>query len=296
MNFVYINKRGEKLPLIGNEYFYLINVDGQTVANADLSSIITGGIDGDIVTSEQTQPRTIAVNLRIKNGVNVETAKREILKTVKIKQEGTIVWTQNDRIVNIKGIVESVEMPRWTNGVVMQISLHCEQPYWEDIEAVIQEINEFIDLHYFTDDPTDMLYFPEEGIPFGRYDTTRAKTFNNAGDVAVGIIIEINALSTVTNPIIYDTDGNFFGVGYGTGNKKVTLKAGDKVVITTERGNKTVTLNGVSIYDKIAPYSVWLQIATGDNQFRIASDDKDSNGDPIVDNMVFNLTYKQRYI
>lgn len=296
MKFTYITKRGESFPLIGNDYFYLINVDGQTQATADLTSVVTGGVDGDTITSEQAQPRTLAINLQVKSGVNVEEAKREILKKVKIKQEGTIIWEQNSRNVSIKGIVESIEMPRWTNGVVMQISLHCEQPFWEDVEDVIQEINDFIDLHYFTDDETDMLYFPEEGIPFGCYDTTRAKTFYNAGDVSVGIMIEINALGTVTNPKIYDTDGNFFGVGYGTENKKVVLQAGDKVVITTFKGNKTVTLNGRSIYDKIAPYSKWLQIETGDNQFRIASDDKHENGDPIVDNMVFNLTYRQRYI
>lgn len=296
MKFTYVTKRGESLPLIGNEYFFLTNVDGQTEANADLSSVITGGVDGDTVTNEQAQPRSLALTLRIKGGVNVEDAKREILKKIKIKQEGTIVWEQNSRSVSIKGLVESIEMPRWTNAVIMQITLHCEQPFWEDVEDVIQEINEFVNLHYFTDDETDMLYFPEEGIPFGRYDTTRAKTFYNAGDVAVGIMIEINALSTVTNPKIYDTDGNFFGVGYGTGNKRLVLSSGDKVVITTFKGNKTVTLNGESIYDKIAPHSVWLQLETGDNQFRITSDDKDEDGDPIIDNMVFNLTYRQRYI
>lgn len=296
MEFTYITKRGERLQLIGNEYFFLTNVDGQTEANANLTSVVTGGVDGDTVTSEQVQPRSLVLTLRIKSGVNVEKAKREILKKFKIKQDGTILWTQNSRSVNIKGIVESIEMPRWTNAVVMQITLHCEQPFWEDIENVIQEINEFINLHYFTDDPLDMLYFPEEGIPFGMFDTLRTKTFYNAGDVSVGIIIEINALGTVTNPKIYDTDGNFFGVGYGTGNKKVVLSSGDRVVISTVKGNKTVTLNGVSIYDKIAPHSQWLQLETESNNFRIESDDKDEHGNPIIDNMVFNITYKQRYL
>lgn len=296
MKFTYITKRGESLPLIGNEYFFLTNVDGQTEANADLSSVITGGVDGDTVTNEQVQPRTLALTLRIKNGVNVEEAKREILKMIKIKQEGTIVWEQNSRSVSIKGLVESIEMPRWTNAVIMQITFHCEQPFWEDVEEVIQEISESVNLHYFTDDETDMLYFPEEGIPFGRYSTTRTKSFYNAGDVAVGIMIEINAFGTVTNPKIYDTDGNFFGLGYGTGSKRLVLSAGDKVVITTFKGNKTATLNGVNIYDKIAAHSIWLQLETGDNQFRIASDDKDEEGEPIIDNMAFNLTYKQRYI
>lgn len=296
MRLSFITKLGEIFPLIDNEYFYLTNVDGQTKANADLSSVITGGVDGDTITSEQVQPRSIALTLRIKSGVNVEDAKREILKKFKIKQSGILLWVQNARSVNIKGIVESIEMPRWTNAIIMQIVLHCEQPYWEDIEDVIQEINEFANLHYFTDDPLDMLYFPEEGIPFGKYDTTRTKTFYNAGDVSVGVKIEITALATVTNPKIYDTYGNFFAIGYGTGSKRLKLSAGDKLIITTYKGNKTVAVNGVTQYDKIAPNSTWVQLYTGGNNFRIESEDKDENGDPIVDNMIFNIVYRQRYI
>lgn len=288
--FEFINKRGERLSLLDNKYFYLIDLEGQTTANVDVSSLVMGGIDGDIITNEQAQPRTITLNLYIKQGVNVEEAKREILRVVKIKQYASILWQQNEKNIIINGLVESADMPRWNNSVLMQISLHCSQPFWEDIEEVIQEINEFINLHYFTNSENDMLYFPEEGIPFGQFDATRTKTFTNEGDVAVGVEIEIIALETVTNPIIYDTDGNFFGVGYGNGNKQVVMSAGDRIIITTHKGDKTVKLNGVSIYDKIVPFSSWLQIQTGENQFRIDSDDEN------IDNMVFNLTYKQRYI
>lgn len=288
--FEFITKRGDRLSLFDNKYFNLVDLEGQTTANVDISSLVTGGVDGDIITNEQAQPRTITLNLHIKQGVNVEEAKREILKVVKIKQDASLLWEQNKRNITIKGIVESVDMPRWNNSVLMQVSLHCSQPFWEDIEEVIQEINAFINLHYFTNSDYDMLYFPEEGIPFGMLDTARLKTFTNEGDVAVGIEIEIIAFSTVTNPIIYDTNGNFFGVGYGNGNKQVVMSAGDRIIITTHKGNKTVKLNGVSIYDKIVPFSSWLQLETGENQFRIDSDDENIN------NMVFNLTYKQRYI
>lgn len=289
--FEYISeKRGDVIHLTSNEYFDLINIDGQTAAAADVSSVVTGGVDGDTVNNVQAQPRSIVLDLRIKNGVDVEEVKREILKIIKPKQYGYLVWEQNDRTVKIKGLVESIDMPRWNNAVLMQITLHCENPFWEDIDDVIQAITAFINTHYFTDNPADMLYFPEEGIAFGMYDTYRAKTFKNEGDVSVGIQIEIIAVDTVTNPIIADMDGNFFGVGYGDGDKKVVMNAGDIIVITTHKGDKTVKLNGLSVFDKIKPYSKWLQLQTGDNQFVVNSDDEH------VDNMVFNLTYKQRYV
>lgn len=290
MKMEYISARGDRLPLTENPYFWLLNVDGQTSVSADISSETIGGIDGDTVNNIQAQPRTIIFDLRIKSGVNVEEAKRHILRIIKPKQRGSIEWTQNNRTVTISGLIEAVEMPRWEDGVVMQITMHCEQPFWEDAEFVVQQINEYIDLHYFTDSLNDMLYFPEEGIPFGEYDTIRTKSFYNDGDVDVGMEISIVALDTVTNPIIYDKNGNYFGCGYGDGEKKIAMAAGDNIVITTQRGNKSVKLNGTSIFTKIKPKSTWLQLAAGDNQFTINSDDES------IENMTFSLVYKQRYV
>ena len=130
----------------------------------------------------------------------------------------------------------------------------------------------------------DMLYFPEDGVPFGEYDTIRTKSFLNDGDVSVGLEITILAHDTVTNPIIYDQNGNYFGL------VNITMQAGDNIVITTHKGNKSVKYNGNIIYDKIKPNSTWLQLEAGDNTFSIDSDD-DS-----ITNMSFSLTYRQRYI
>lgn len=290
MELTYISARGERLPLVGNELFDLTNIDGQTAAEASISSSTTGGTDGETVNSVQANPRTIVLDLRIKSGVDVENAKRKILKIVKLKQHGSLEWKQNDRTVTISGIVEGIDMPRWTNAVMMQISLHCDQPFWEDVENVIQEISEAIDLHYFTDSPTDMLYFPEEGIAFGEYNTIRTRNYYNDGDVSVGLEISIVAFETVTNPIIYDGNGNFFGVGHGSGVRQLVMQEGDNLVITTHKGKKRVTLNGVNVIAKIKPRSTWLQMAAGDNLFTIDSDDNS------ITNMAFSLIYKQRYV
>lgn len=299
----YISARGEILPLTENPFFHLTHVDGQTTAETSIASAVIGGVDGDTVNNVQANPRTIILDLQIRNGVDVENAKREILKYIKLKQRGGLRWAQNERTVIITGIVEAVEMPRWTNKPVMQISLHCEQPFWEDVADIVAEINEAIDLHYFTTNPANMLYFPADGIPFGEYDIIRTKTFRNNGDVAVGLEITIVAHDTVTNPIIYDQNGNYFGLGYeyetadagaGIGTAWVSnpfiMQAGDNVVITTHKGKKTVKYNGKIIFDKIKPRSTWLQLEAGDNIFSINSDD-DS-----IKNMSFTLAYKQRYI
>ena len=292
MDFVFENSRGEVLKLWKNDLFFLINNANQTHANAAISALTIGDIDGDVPTNVRTQPRTITLTLRINPAVDVEYAKREILKVVKLKQSGILRWTQDNRTLEIKGIVESVDMPRWNNAVAMQITLHCSVPYWEDFEETVQQIDDSIGLHYFTaedDYSSYMLFFPEEGIPFSEYNASRSRTFYNAGDVAVGMNIEIVAFDTVTNPIIYDTDGNFFGVGYGL--KPVVLSAGDVIQICTIRGQLSVKKNGsTNLMNYVKPRSTWLQLQTGENLFRIDSDDD------ATDNKTFFLTYKQQYI
>lgn len=290
MKLDYISARGNRLPLATNDLFELTHVDGMTTAATSIASSTMGGADGDIVNNVQANPRPIVIDLRVKSGVNVEDAKRAILRVVKIKQLGTLEWTQNDKTVVISGIVESVDMPRWTNAVTLQITMYCSQPFWEDVDFVVQQISEAIDLHYFTDSETEMLYFPTSGIPMGEYDTIRTKRFHNSGDVAVGMEISVVAFATVTNPTIYDENGRFLGVGYGDGAKRVQLAAGDNVVITTHKGRKDIKLNGKSILSKLRPQSTWLQLEAGDNLFTINSDDDN------LDNMTFSLVYKQRYI
>lgn len=288
MKFDYYSKSGVMLSLTNGQNYKLVNIDSQTSATSNISSIVIGGVDGDTVNNIQAQPRTIVLDLRIT--ADVEKTKRNILNVIKLKQQGTIRWEQDNKVVEITGIVESIDMPRWSKAVTMQITLHCEQPFWEDIDNIISDINEAIDLHYFTSHTNDMLYFPEAGIALGEYDVTRTRVIHNTGDVSVGLDIEIIAYDTATNPIIHAASGKFFGCGYGTGNKKVTMSAGDVIKISTGKNEKAVTLNGTSILGKVKPNSAWLQLEAGDNTFSINSDEE------TVTNMSFSLTYKRRYV
>lgn len=282
MKLEYITARGETMTLTENSMFKLTNVDGLTSANVELSSSTVASMDGDVVNNERTTPRGIILDLSIE-GADVEVKKRYILRYIKPKQKARLRWTQDDRETEIEGIVESIEMPRYTSSVVMQVSMYCSQPYWEDIAFVIQEISEVLNLHYFTNYENDMLYFPAEGIPFGEYDTNRTKVFENSGDVSVGMEIRIIALGNVGNPIIYNSDGKFFGVN-------TTMQAGDEIVISTVKGKKTVTKNGKNVLGSVMPRSTWLQLEVGENEFTIDSDDGTEG------NMYFTLTYKQRYV
>ena len=293
LKLIYVSQWGGMLDLANNDLFTLTNVDGLTTAATNISSLVIGGIDGDQITNIQAQPRGIIFDLRINNGVNVETAKRAVLNIVKLKQNCSIEWTQNNRTFIIKGVVDAVDMPRFNNDVTMQISIHCEAPFWEDIADTVQQINDSLPLHYFTaenDTSSFMLYFPEDGRPLSEYNATRSRTINNAGDVAVGMIIEVLAIDTVVNPKIYDQNGNFFGVGYGT-TKRVEMQAGDIIRINTNSGELAVIKNkNTNLINYVAPKSTWLKLQAGENTFRIEC------AESTDDNVTFSIVYKQRYI
>lgn len=288
MKFLIKNIRGDALDLINNEYCFIENLDKQTAASADISSISYSGFDGDVVTEVKAQPRELIFDLRIKSGIDVEEAKRAILKVAKFKRKLTVEWEQNARNVKIEGIISNIEMARWNNTALMQIYLYCSEPYWTDMEEIIQDINEALPSHYFTNDFNEQLIFPDNGIVFGEYDRSRTRKIHNAGDVDTGLKIEILAYDTVTNPVLFNDNGQYFGIG--STDKPFIMTAGQIVKINTTKGNKTVTMNGVSLLPFIKQNSKWIQMEAGDNVFTINSDDEN------VENMTFALSYTQKYV
>lgn len=278
----YIGANGNQIDFFDNTFVQLVNVDGLTGVSADISASTTPSMDGDRVNNVQAQPRGIVLDLLVKDTASVEDAKRFVLQAIKPKQRGRLRMIQPDRSIEIVGIVESIEMPRFSQSVMMQVSLYCSQPFWSDIEAVIVQIARVLDLHCF---PLDVggLAFPAAGVPLGEYDLNMTRTYTNDGDAACGMIISIIALGDVLNPTIYKSDGSFIGV-----NDSMT--AGDEIVISTVHGEKSITKNGVNILNKIKSGSTFLQLDTGDNELTINSDGNTEG------NVYFLLSFKRRFV
>lgn len=279
----FISARGNILPLVNNPYFNLSRVDGLTRTNVALATSSIPSMDGDKVNNIQAQPRSIVLYLETKGGTNVEEAKRYATSFVKPKLPGTLRWKQNEREIEITGIVQALEMPRFSKKCVMQITLYCSEPYWADLGYLITELSNIVGMHYFPLNEGG-LAFPEEGIPFGVYERNHVKNYINEGDAASGMLITITTLTVATNPVLRNmVSGQYIGIND-------TLAAGDEVIISTYKGRKTITKNGVNIIDKIMPGSTFLQLDVGSNEFMIDSDDEE------IANMYFTLTYKRLFV
>lgn len=280
LNFISAN--GAEMPLLINRYFTLIGVDGFTQVQSSLASIVVPFVDGDTLTNIQAQPRSVVLYLRIKDTAGVEAAKRYIMQYVKPKLAGTIRLEQDDRNIQLAGIVEAVEMPRFGQGCTMAITLHCSQPYWQDVDYLVNGIAEILNLHYFPL-PENGLAFPADGVPFGAYDDDLTQEISNNGDVETGMVITITASGAARNPKLYNTlTGEYIGVN-------VSMHSADEIVISMIKGQKTITKNGVNIIDKIMQGSTFLQLATGLNEFTIQADSG-------IDNIYYELMYKQLYV
>lgn len=279
--FTLTSPNDEILNLSNDVHFDLIGIDNQTFNENSISSLVIAGSDGDITNNVASNPRTITISLYMRG--NVELSKRYIMRFCKPKLNHVLSWTQEKRTLQISGILESVNLPRWANGLVMVLKFHCPNPFWLDQNETRDEIADGVALHYFTTEPNNQLAFYGDGIVMGAINTIHTQTFYNDGDVATGLTIDIFTQSGIDNPIVYADGGVFIGV-----NK--TLAPSDHLVITTGKDEKDIKLNGVSVIGDIMAGSTFPQMHVGENTFRIAS----ATGE--IHDVYMILKYRKAYI
>ena len=270
---------GEEMPLVDNPYFTVTNIDGFTRADVGISSVAMSDMDGDIINSQTVTPRTVTITLRINGGVNPEEAKRYVTMFVKPKQTGILALNYKDRDTTLTGVVQTLDMPRFTNGVAMQFSLYCSQPLWEDVNALYAYITDIISMHHW---PITPKVVPD--IVMGEILEQKGQYVTNNGDVPVGMEISIIANGgAISNPkIMRENSYDFFSVD-------ITMAERDELIISTVRGKKSVTLNGQNVIDKVTRGSTWLQLEVGINRLIITDDYEGVN-------MQFSLKARELYV
>ena len=262
------NEAGAELNIYKNPFFRISNIDGLTTYAGNLASSSSAYADGDEVTNAQAQPRSIVIDLTINDGAGVQAAIDYITAVVKPKKEIYLIWKTAKLEKSINGIVEGIDAPRFTadGQTIVQISLHCGFPWWEDVKSIITEIAEALPLFYLRNG----FAINSEGVavkkPLGEIDLNKTKSFINDGAVAVGMDISIVAVGTVINPSLRRDNGDYIGFN-------LTMNAGDEIKISTHTGNKSITLNGANAINKITRGSSLMQLEVGEQQFTIAADE-----------------------
>lgn len=288
MELIFENRSGQRLDLLNNrKYFCLTAAEGLHGVEVDFAETESPYTDGATVDHARALPRGIALKFALCG--DVVTGLDLFHGVVKSKQIGKLIKREGERETKIEGRVTIPPYTRITDAVAVELHLYCGQPYWEDVEKLIGTISEIVDLLYF---PEDGRGFPEEGVPFGALNIEKTQTITNDGDASVGLTIVINALGTVANPRIACSTGaqNGWYMKLNT-----TLNDGDEVIISTHKGAKSVTINGLAYKNGVPILSLleyvgddWLQLETGANTFNILSDTASAK-------VFFNIYFSRRW-
>ena len=132
---------------------------------------------------------------------------------------------------------------------------------------------------FYTDEETQSHVFTSAigGFTFPvQFDT--GKTFGldahtasilNAGDIPAPVKIILSG-SAMVNPKVTLADGSFIGL-------TKSISAGEVVTITTEYGNKNITVNGVDQNRYLTTGSSWIQLPVGQSVVSVSCDSGDPN-------------------
>lgn len=289
MELLLVNQSGKSLDLLNSDnYFILSKCDNLHGIETDISTIESPYLDGAQVEMVRSLPRGISMTLTlipdIRGAIDFFTS------YVKSKQIVTLIQKENGQEIQIKGIATIPPYTRMLASCKIELEIYCGAPYWESIKTIVEEISRVIAKLNF---PIEIgQYFTRTGRVFSIVDTSLERTFDNIGDVAVGMNIKITTFGSVSNPRISCSSGSQNG-WYMQLN--LTLSANDEVEINTERGNKYIKINGSETYNgqPVLSYLTfvgtdWLQLEVGENTFNISASAGDSQ-------MYFTISYKARY-
>lgn len=290
MKLTLINKNNQILDLLNNkDKFILSGAEGLHGIETDIAESETPYTDGAIIESVKALPKGIELIFTLRG--NIKASIDYFTSIVKSKQFVTLREVEGERDITIKGIATIPPYSRMLQACKITLSIYCGDPYWENIEYIVETISEYINLLTF---PQEGQYFTVIGRPFGAINLDLTKSIENKSDTAVGMLINLVALGEVVNPRIS------CGTGQQNGwymQLNLTLKADDELAINTVKNNKYITINGLETYNGEPILNLlewqgedWLQLETGANTFSVTTEGGATNS-----NLYFSLIYKGRY-
>lgn len=261
------NHFGEVLNLSTSSKYTLYKITGLQPPASAVNTSNNATSDGVTINSVRVGKRNIVLYIALEG--DVERNRINLYKYFPLKQTVTIYFKNSSRDVCIEGTVELINCDFFVKKQVVQVSIICPQPYFKAINDVVS---------YFSD-VSALFQFPFSisgtGVELSAITTNIRKSIINAGDVASGMLIELYAIGTVVNPIIYD-------VLKRTHIKLTcTMEAGDTIVINTNHGQKSITRVRAGVSSNIMgcmyPSSSWLTLEAGDNVFTYDCEAGNSN-------------------
>lgn len=265
--YYYENRNGDSI-IIGydTDEYILKSIDGVDYLKNNITSVKGLYQDGSTITNTEVQERDITIVGLYKAD---DFSKENLLRVFNPKLSGILYYIKNGIKRKINCVVEA--SPVFKVGSFLhefQVRLVAHDPYWkddEDTEVIFASINPNFEFpKYFTDT-----------FDLATIDNIKAKDVINDGDVAAPIYVEFIANGPVTNPYIKSASAEIRLT-------KINLVKGDRIIITTDRNNKKVTIYRVNgTIEKGFKYlhymSTYIQLVPGITRFTFGAEANEEN-------------------
>ena len=302
-----INHLGESLKMEltrpeASAGFYIQRIEGLGPVKATVNITERAIADGASYGSARANSRNIVMYLGfLDSGVNgdIETIRHRSYKYFPLKKRVTIQIETDKRICETYGYVESNEPDIFSNGQTTQISIICPDSYFYDASSKAINVVPFSDL-------TPMFKFPfsneVDSLVLGNITLNDETVITYNGDVEVGVTMRIKAIGDVNSDIAIHnttTDESMVisvdNIAFVRDDDFDGLRAGDEIIITTSRGEKSITLlanggsyNAINCLSRKSGYPDWFQLIPGSNIFTYRVDSGSGN-------LEFSIEYKTAY-
>ena len=267
------NAKGAVLELTNNEENYQVtDISGLNPPNANINTSNYANGDGSSFNSSRIPNREIVITVYI-NG-DVQKNRLTLYKYFRTKEWCKIYYKDDSRDVFIEGYVQTLEVTPFVQKQVAQISILCPNPYFKDIDTIIQSISKIIKKFTF---PFSINI--DKPIPFSTLELEKVTNVINDSESETGLIIDVTFMGTVRKLEIRNVDnGENFIVDY-------EFVKNDKLIINCNRGSKSIILTRDAVKYNLIPYvrngSTFFQLGIGDNNFSFLADE--GSDDMLVD-------------
>ena len=252
------NKHGDQLTFGMNSPFTIEEIQGLNPPDATINTSQVSLFDGAKYNSGKVNMRQLNIAFAIEYSAAYNRIK--VYNVLKSKQEVRMYYNGDQRDVYIDGYIQSIDVSHFTMKQVVTVSILCPSPFFQAAQMIVNELKNIVSAFHFPFFST-----AEPQIVFGYFSNDVGVTIPNDGDVETGMIIELYARSSITNPKIFNyVTQDFIGVNYA-------METADLITIDTRKGHKTVTLlrSGVetNIFNYVMPNSTWLQLEASGSTF-----------------------------
>ena len=297
-SFKVTNYLGDSIKLILREPertgFLVGKVEGLGPSKANIITTDISTNDGSRYNTARLDKRNIVMTLVFVDNIHhesVEDLRQKSYKYFPIKKNVELVIETDNRLLKTTGYVESNEPNIFSSQEGTQISIVCPDPYLysagENNETIFYSVDPMLEFPFSNESLSEPL------LVMGNIHLITEGVVVYKGDAEVGMTIRIHANGPAVNLSVYNIetkekmaiDSSKLEALTGSG-----IIAKDDIIITTMKGNKTITLirDGVSynILNCLGKNVDWFTLTKGDNLFGFTADEGITNLQFRIENKV----------